>query len=146
MAWTWLQRDPRDRDQWPIHPVQTSWLKQPMLLLGGWWDPHLSGVLKLWEHSNAAGGSPELMVGPATHLEWWPGVQTQLLRFFNQHLKAADTSAPLEGRNFGTSHNHAGKRHAPLRPKRGHCKVRGSPAPIPPTDYFNQMVLGWEWS
>ena len=100
MACTWLQRDPRDRDQWPIHPVQTSWLKQPMLLLGGWWDPHLSGVLKLWQHSNAAGGSPELMVGPATHLEWWPGVQTQLLRFFNQHLKAADTSGSTRGSKF----------------------------------------------
>ena len=87
MAWTWLQRDPKDRERWPIHPVQNSWLKQPMLLLGGWWDPHLSGILELWRQSKAAGGSPELWVGAATHLEWWPGVQTQLLRFFSRHLK-----------------------------------------------------------
>ena len=90
MAWTWLQRDPRDREQWPIHPVQTSWLKQPMLLLGGWWDPHLLGLLDLWQQSKAAGGSPKLMVGPATHLEWWPDAQTQLLHFFSQHLKGID--------------------------------------------------------
>jgi putative CocE/NonD family hydrolase len=90
MAWTWLQRDPRDREEWPIHTVQTSWLKQPMLLLGGWWDPHLLGLLDLWQQSKAAGGSPKLMVGPATHLEWWPDVQTQLLHFFSQHLKETD--------------------------------------------------------
>jgi putative CocE/NonD family hydrolase len=90
MAWTWLQRDPRDREKWPIHTVQTSWLKQPMLLLGGWWDPHLLGLLDLWQQSKAAGGSPKLMVGPATHLEWWPDVQTQLLHFFSQHLKETD--------------------------------------------------------
>ena len=90
MAWTWLQRDPRDREQWPIHPVQSSWLQQPMLLLGGWWDPHLLGLLDLWQQSKAAGGSPKLMVGPATHLEWWPDAQTQLLQFFSQHLKGID--------------------------------------------------------
>jgi putative CocE/NonD family hydrolase len=61
-----------------------------MLLLGGWWDPHLLGLLDLWQQSKAAGGSPKLMVGPATHLEWWPDVQTQLLHFFSQHLKETD--------------------------------------------------------
>ena len=100
MAWTWLQRDPRDREQWPIHPVQTSWLKQPMLLLGGWWDPHLLGLLDLWQQSKAAGGSPKLMVGPATHLEWWPDVQTQLLHFFSQHLKGIDNSPSAKRAQF----------------------------------------------
>jgi putative CocE/NonD family hydrolase len=40
------------------------------------------------------------MVGPATHLDWWPGVQKQLLSFFNQHLKAADPMHSSKGAQF----------------------------------------------
>ena len=62
-----------------------------MLLLGGWWDPHLLGVLDLYRRSEEAGGTPELHIGPATHLQWWPEAQTVLLRFFDQHLKQVQT-------------------------------------------------------
>ena len=69
-----------------------------MLLLGGWWDPHLIGILDLWNRAKAAGGSPELHIGPATHLQWWPEAQTLMRRFFDQHLKqgqAAETGLQL---------------------------------------------------
>ena len=67
-----------------------------MLLLGGWWDPHLLGVLDLWRRSVAVGGTPQLHIGPASHLDWWVGAQTLLLNFFETHLKGekADVTAP----------------------------------------------------
>ena len=58
MAWRWLQTDPSQTDLWPRHRVPKHWLQQPMLLLGGWWDPHLCGVLDLWQQSRSAGGHP----------------------------------------------------------------------------------------
>jgi hypothetical protein len=58
-----------------------------MLLLGGWWDPHLLGILDLWRRSTVAGGSPELHIGPASHLQWWPQAQRLMLHFFDRHLK-----------------------------------------------------------
>ncbi len=73
-----------------IHEPLESWLRQPMLLLGGWWDPHLTGILDLQQRSERAGGSPELHIGPATHLQWWPEAQQLQLNFFNRHLKGTD--------------------------------------------------------
>ena len=93
MAWTWLQLNPKNATGWHRHAVLDSWLKQPMLLLGGWWDPHLMGLLDLDQRSRQAGGCPELHVGPATHLQWWPEAQQLLLDFFNRNLKG-DSIAP----------------------------------------------------
>ena len=87
MAWRWLQQNPEEPEDWTVHTPQKSWLKAPMLLIGGWWDPHLLGVFDLWQRSREAGGKPQLLIGPATHLQWWPEVQTTLLHFFEQHLK-----------------------------------------------------------
>ena len=73
-------------------------MRRPLLLLGGWWDPHLRGVLDLAERSRAAGGSPELHIGPATHLQWWPQSSALLLNFFRRHLQdlaAADDAELL---------------------------------------------------
>ncbi|BEV35665.1 CocE/NonD family hydrolase [Synechococcus sp. M16CYN] len=100
MAWTWLQRDPQRRDDWPVHQVQDSWLKQPMFLIGGWWDPHLLGVLDLWHKSQAVGGTPEIEVGAATHLNWWPGTQARLLTFFNKYLKGETLSETKKSAQF----------------------------------------------
>ena len=41
-------------------------------------DPHLLGVLDLWQRSRQAGGRPELHIGPATHLQWWPSAASLL--------------------------------------------------------------------
>ena len=91
MACHWLAQDPADGSAWRRHNPPQSWLRQPMLLLGGWWDPHLMGILDLYRRSEDAGGMPELHIGPASHLQWWPGAQTLLLRFFDQHLKHGQT-------------------------------------------------------
>ena len=97
MALRWLKLPADQADGWTQHHSPRSWLRRPLLLLGGWWDPHLRGVLDLAERSRAAGGSPELHIGPATHLQWWPQSSALLLNFFQRHLQ--DHSAP--GENAG---------------------------------------------
>jgi putative CocE/NonD family hydrolase len=59
-----------------------------MLLIGGWHDPHLGGVLDLWRRARAAGGRPGLVIGAWTHLDWGGGVDEELLAFFRRHLQA----------------------------------------------------------
>ena len=46
-----------------------------MLIIGGLWDPHLKGAFELYKKSKEAGGSPEIIIGNATHLNWWEGSQ-----------------------------------------------------------------------
>ena len=87
MAWRWLQSDPAQEQQWTVHHPPVNWLQRPMLLIGGWWDPHLVGLLDLWCRSQAAGGQPSLHIGPASHLQWWPETQQLLLQFFQEHLQ-----------------------------------------------------------
>ena len=87
MACRWFRNNPRQPQEWRRHTVDPAWLRRPLLLIGGWWDPHLVGILDLWQQSQAAGGAPELHIGPATHLQWWPEVQQLLLGFFDRHLK-----------------------------------------------------------
>ncbi|NDD44221.1 MAG: CocE/NonD family hydrolase [Synechococcaceae bacterium WB9_4xB_025] len=102
MALRWFQSDPEERHVWPRHTAPRDWLAQPMLIIGGWWDPHLRGCLNLMERSLAAGGQPELHIGPATHLQWWPAVQELHRRFFQRHLQeqtgVCNASAPKEPR------------------------------------------------
>ncbi len=69
-----------------IVPV-SSWLKKPMLILGGLWDPHLKGAIDLYQKSLEVGGDPEIIIGNASHLEWWEGSQNTLLNFFDKTLK-----------------------------------------------------------
>ena len=96
MALRWLKQDPDRESDWIHHSVPHRWLQQPMLLLGGWWDPHLRGVIALTEQARAAGGRPELHIGPATHLQWWAESSTLLLNFFQRHLISSPSdSAPL---------------------------------------------------
>ena len=88
MALRWLRLRADRADDWTEHQSPRSWLCRPLLLLGGWWDPHLRGVLDLAARSRAAGGSPELHIGPATHLQWWPQSSALLLNFFQRHLQS----------------------------------------------------------
>ena len=68
-------------------------LRRPMLLIGGWYDPYLRGIMALHEHSLKAGGCPRLVVGPWTHGNWHGGqLDQRQLAFFNHHLK----DGPLE--------------------------------------------------
>ena len=87
MAVRWLHQPAHDASAWIQHSVSERWLQTPMLLLGGWWDPHLRGLLDLAERSRAVGGQPDLHIGPATHLQWWPQSSRLLLNFFQHHLQ-----------------------------------------------------------
>ena len=94
MAWSWLNNDPSNDQHWTVHHAPESWLQRPMLLIGGWWDPHLVGLLDLWHRSQAAGGQPCLHIGPASHLQWWPETQQLMLQFFQQHLQDRPPQKP----------------------------------------------------
>ncbi len=87
MANKWLNLSHSKNSYWESYDPLESWLKKPLLLIGGWWDPHLKGVLDIFVKAKNAGGNPNLLIGPGTHLQWWEGVQTTQLNFFNKHLK-----------------------------------------------------------
>jgi predicted acyl esterase len=87
MALEWLNRNPTDPAGWRVHTPSDALLRRPMLLLGGWHDPHLGGVLDLWHRSRAAGGSPQLRIGAWSHLHWPGGADAMQLAFFQQHLQ-----------------------------------------------------------
>ena len=93
MALRWLTQTPEDDTAWIRHSVPEQWLQRPMLLLGGWWDPHLRGLIDLAERARAAGGRPELHIGPATHLQWWPESSGLLLNFFQRNLISPQVNA-----------------------------------------------------
>ena len=83
----WLNNLNQNKDFLEIKLI-SSWLKKPMLIIGGLWDPHLKGAFDLYQKSKAAGGDPDIIIGDATHLNWWEGSQKTLLEFFDAHLKS----------------------------------------------------------
>ena len=82
----WLENLENDNEFFEIKLIK-SWIKKPMLIIGGLWDPHLGGAFDLFLKSKAAGGNPDIIIGDATHLNWWKGSQYTLLDFFDTHLK-----------------------------------------------------------
>ncbi|WP_320674391.1 CocE/NonD family hydrolase [Prochlorococcus sp. MIT 1341] len=87
MAIKWLTQSSEKINISQKHKPLKTWLKKPMFLIGGWWDPHLRGIFDLYNLSKNSGGNPEIHIGPATHLEWWQGTNQLQLEFFNKHLK-----------------------------------------------------------
>ena len=92
MALQWLSRNPADPEGWRVYTPSATLLRRPMLLLGGWHDPHLGGVLDLWHRAKAAGGSPQLRIGAWSHLHWPGGADAMQLAFFQQHLQGITPS------------------------------------------------------
>ena len=88
MVLGWLERDPRRPQDWPLHRPPAALWQRPMLLIGGWHDPHLSGVLDLWRQAFKAGSSPLLRIGAWSHLQWNGGIDRLQLAFFKRHLGA----------------------------------------------------------
>jgi len=88
MGLGWLGRDPARPEGWRSHRPGDALLRRPLLLIGGWHDPHLNGVLDLFCRSLAAGGRPRLCIGAWTHLDWRGGIDQLQLAFFQQHLGA----------------------------------------------------------
>ncbi len=87
MAYKWLELSHSRSPYWKSYQPLDTWLKKPLLLVGGWWDPHLKGILDIFAKAKNAGGDPKLIIGPATHLQWWEGAQQTQLNFFDTHLK-----------------------------------------------------------
>ncbi len=87
MGLGWLRRDPAGPEGWTVHPVAAALLRRPLLLIGGWHDPHLRGVLDLWQRARSAGGDPRLVIGAWGHLDWRGGLDRELLAFFRRHLQ-----------------------------------------------------------
>jgi putative CocE/NonD family hydrolase len=92
MGLGWLEGDPSRPEPWVRHEPPESLWRRPMLLIGGWHDPHLPGVLDLWERACNAGGEPMLRIGAWSHLQWQGGIDALQLAFFDQHLKGATPS------------------------------------------------------
>lgn len=86
MAAGWLAADPQRAGGWKQHPVLPELLRRPMLLIGGWYDPHLEGILEVWHQARQRAGNPELLIGAWTHLNWQGGVDREQLAFFREHL------------------------------------------------------------
>ena len=97
MGLGWLRADPSRPEGWRVHSIPPATARRPLLLIGGWHDPHLRGVLNLWERATAAGGQPSLQVGAWSHLRWNGGVDREQLAFFQRHLLGASPS-PAEPR------------------------------------------------
>ncbi len=146
MGGQWLGLDPARPADWRIHPVALALLRRPLLLIGGWHDPHLGGVLDLWRRAHQAGGNPELLIGAWTHLQWRGGCDERQLAFFRRHLLGAvappaplsPTSAPApDGPTVGGSPDQP----APVSPdpvllqdlRSGHWRPWSpQPLPVPP--------------
>jgi predicted acyl esterase len=90
----WLGLDPAEPQGWRTYTPSAALLGRPLLLIGGWHDPHLRGVLDLWHRSRAAAGDPELLIGAWSHLDWRGGVDRRQLAFFRRHL--GEAGAALE--------------------------------------------------
>ncbi len=82
----WLDELNKNNAFEDIKPI-SAWLKKPMLILGGLWDPHLRGAFDLYKRSKDVGGDPEIVISDSTHLDWWVNSQHLLLDFFNTHLQ-----------------------------------------------------------
>jgi putative CocE/NonD family hydrolase len=93
MVIRWLALDPAGTEGWQRHRPATAMLRRPWLLIGGWHDPHLRGVLDLWRSSRAAGGHPELCIGAWSHLQWRGGIDERQLAFFRRHLLESNGGA-----------------------------------------------------
>ena len=87
MACRWLQLPASEAPRWVHHQPDPALWQRPMLLIGGWYDPHLRGILNLFSLAKAAGGSPLLRIGAYTHLDWNGGLDQLQLAFFQHHLQ-----------------------------------------------------------
>ena len=93
MGLQWLRLDPGRPEGWRLHAPAAALLRRPLLLIGGWHDPHLHGVLDLFARSRGSGGRPRLVIGAWTHLDWRGGLDRLQLAFLRHHLSGRATAA-----------------------------------------------------
>ncbi len=100
MILKWLEQSKEASKKSLVHHPLKSWLRKPMLLIGGLWDPHLKGILDIYKLSTQAGGKPQIHIGPSTHLNWWDEANQLQLNFFNQHLYEKEKENIIEGKDL----------------------------------------------
>jgi putative CocE/NonD family hydrolase len=98
MALGWLQRDAASAAGWRRHPLCSELAQRPMLLIGGWHDPHLEGILDLWHWVSQSGPEPWLRIGAWNHLNWAGQLDQLQLAFFRHHLQGGPAEPELEKR------------------------------------------------
>jgi predicted acyl esterase len=116
-------------------------LRRPLLLIGGWHDPHLGGVLDLWQRAQQAGGHPERRVGAWTHLQWRGGCDERQLAFFRRHLLRAE--APLASVPPASAAPTPAPAPAPEGPPAG--RHPDQPAPVSPDPVLLQDLRSGHW-
>lgn len=70
----WIKAEPED-DYWQRRSPDKLWqirqnLDIPVLQIGGWFDPHLRGNLRLYEVLTTANIQQKLVIGPWGHFPW----------------------------------------------------------------------------
>ena len=137
----WLQGDPSQAEGWTRHQPSPERLRRPMQLLEGWSDPYLRGGLDLWQQSVDCGGSPELIIGPWSHLSWDRRVAavTWVLKpaatltsgswpfLISTCAAKAGQSSPAAGPTTCSATNGAAKIHASAQICSGASAAMGSP-------------------
>ena len=103
MGLEWLRLDPAEPAGWCVHTPADALLRRPLLLIGGWHDPHLNGVLDLYGRSLAAGGRPRLCLGAWSHLDWRGGIDRLQLAFFRRHLLGGEPAPAGTGQSVDTA-------------------------------------------
>jgi putative CocE/NonD family hydrolase len=98
MALEWLRRDASSTAGWRRHPLCSALAGRPMLLVGGWHDPHLEGILDLWHWASQAGTEPWLRIGAWNHLNWAGQLDELQLSFFRHHLQGMPPAPELQVR------------------------------------------------
>lgn len=98
MALEWLHRDAGSVAGWRRHPLWQALARRPMLLVGGWHDPHLEGILDLWHGASEAGPQPWLRIGAWNHLNWAGQLDQLHLAFFCHHLQGMPLDPQLRER------------------------------------------------
>ncbi|MEO1740194.1 MAG: CocE/NonD family hydrolase [Cyanobacteria bacterium J06629_9] len=105
----WLAHPTNDA-YWQSLKPDLSQVDLPMLHVGGWFDPYLTGDIRLYKEMMARGQSPQhLWVGPWGHIPWhrqvgavdfgpaaMNPVDALQIRWFDQMLKHADTGMLAE--------------------------------------------------
>ena len=145
MGLEWLRLDPAKPAGWRVHSPSDALLRRPLLLIGGWHDPHLHGVLDLYGRSLAAGGRPRLCVGAWSHLDWRGGIDRLQLAFFRRHLGGGVSEARDAGqaasRPAGPPCSAVGERASAGRP------LARAPLSVgePPLDWLAPSLQGSGW-
>jgi putative CocE/NonD family hydrolase len=116
----WLAH-PVDDDYWQTLKPDLATVDLPMLHVGGWFDPYLTGDLRLYREVSARSQQPQrLWIGPWSHLPWSRKIGTMdfgpaalnpidalQIRWFDHFLKERDTGlleeAPINLFEMGTN-------------------------------------------